>query len=252
MDIDVNFDFTNDTTGYWSNYWGNDYIFGRSNVDPDLSCKTLFIFHEQLYSRRLPNGDNLVINYSKDKNCLVGNGIRFGNDSIATSFRSSRYANLIGAVASEIDDFKSYIENYVHKSYTLGGEIIFPKMVGSINQMRGCNPYIRDRWDLTLECIRRYYKNEESPLFTTLKNNDGFFKLFVDFKGYVDYFFLQDYVSEDYNEVKFLIETNCFETDPVPKNVQEYCTWIDKTIELIARRNKRIKDYLEQKQNPLD
>jgi hypothetical protein len=42
MDIDVNFDFTNDTTGFWSNYWGSDYAFGKSNVDPDLSCKTLF------------------------------------------------------------------------------------------------------------------------------------------------------------------------------------------------------------------
>lgn len=47
---------------------------------------------------------------------------------------------------------------------------------------------ISDRWDLTLECIRRYYNGEDSPLYNVFLNDKAFFDLFVDFKGYVDFF----------------------------------------------------------------
>ena len=40
--------------------------------------------------------------------------------------------------------------------------IIFPKLRGSMNQDRGTNPMISDRWDLSLECIKRYYEFPEN------------------------------------------------------------------------------------------
>ena len=66
----------------------------------------------------------------------------------------------------------------------------------TINGARGCNRKIGDRFDLTLECIRRHYQREESPLSRTLSSYREFFELFGDFRGYVEFFLLQDLVAE--------------------------------------------------------
>jgi hypothetical protein len=51
---------------------------------------------------------------------------------------------------------------------TIGAYIIFPSNRRNnqmtINQARGVHPRIWDRFDLTLECIRLFYENKESPL----------------------------------------------------------------------------------------
>ena len=150
---------------------------------------------------------------------------------------------MLEQVAGTVASWREYIESYVRKSYTIGGAILFPKCRGSINQVRGCNPYICDRWDLTLECIRKYYLGEESPLYGVLHKNKAFFELFIDFKGYVDFFFLQDCVSDDYNAVKFLIGNGEFEKYPFPKTVAEYLEWIEKELNFVALRNQRIEAY---------
>ena len=64
---------------------------------------------------------------------------------------------------------------FLRRSYTIGGEVIFPKHRNSINQTRGTNPQISDCFDLTLECIRRYYRGEDSPLFSVLTTVSNFF-----------------------------------------------------------------------------
>ena len=47
----------------------------------------------------------------------------------------------------------------------------------SINQRRGTHHQIRDRIDLTLECIRRHYEGHDSPLSLTLDHHSDFFAL---------------------------------------------------------------------------
>ena len=51
-------------------------------------------------------------------------------------------------------------------SYTIGGMMVFPgnRIEGkwTINQARGCLKTISDRFDLTLECIRRHGGAEQS------------------------------------------------------------------------------------------
>ena len=111
-----------------------------------------------------------------------------------------------------------------------------------MNRARGCHPKICDSWDLTLECIRRYYAGEPSPLDKALWESKHFFDLFVDFKGYVDFFFLQDCVDEYYN-VKFWLDTPLFENNPIPKTLDSYLAWVDSQIEFATNRNKRIKEY---------
>ena len=71
----------------------------------------------------------------------------------------------------------------------------------TINQARGCLRRISDRLDLTLECIRRHYLGLDDPsrLGETLKLYSDFFALFESFRGYVDFFLLQDLVTDDYS-----------------------------------------------------
>ena len=51
--------------------------------------------------------------------------------------------------------------------YTMGGMMVFPgnrvDRKPTINAARGFNRKISDRMDLTLECVRRYYRHEGSP-----------------------------------------------------------------------------------------
>lgn len=239
--IDINFDFTLDTPQFWDSYWDKDNLLGYSSHDPDIESKTLQLYQKLLYSKQLPNGSYMRLTEGLGANYLTWDNFRFGSDVIITSFRFVRNRKMIEKVANAIDDWHTYIESYMRKSYTIGGEIIFPKMRGSINQSRGCNPYIKDRWDLTLECIRRFYRNENSPLYDTLIRNKQFFDLFVDFKGYVDFFYLQDCVSADYNSVNFWLGDGNFEINPLPKTVTEYLSYIENELAFVDNRNNRIK-----------
>lgn len=239
--IDINFDFTSDTPRYWDNYWECDSILGAFNNDPDSASKTLKLYHKLLYSKQLPNGEVLDITAGNGANYLTWKNFRFGSDSIIASFRYKNNRNFMKKVAETIPNYQQYIENYIHKSYTIGGEIIFPKRSGGINQSRGCNHMIRDRWDLTLECIRKFYLGEISPLYSVLMHDKPFFDLFVDFKGYIDFFYLQDCVSKDYSKINFWIGDGSFTNNPLPKSVDEWVTYIDKELEFVEKRNQRIK-----------
>ena len=91
-----------------------------------------------------------------------------------------------------------------------------------------------------MECIRKYYHNEDSPLSETLLKNKDFFDLFIDFKGYIDFFYLQDCVSDDYQSVIFWIGDGDLSKDPMPKTVDEYLMWIEKQLDFVKKRNYRI------------
>ena len=80
-------------------------------------------------------------------------------------------------------------------------------------------------------------------MYSTLLRDKEFFDLFVDFKGYVDFFFLQDCVSDDYNKVVNWLGKEWFaEEDPLPQTVEEYLKWIDVQMEFLQKRNARIAD----------
>lgn len=239
MKIDINYSFTEDTPLFWETYW-NDKM-GKIGVDPDIKSKTLRAYHKAIWSKVLPNKDIMNLEYGINKDYLVWKDFRFGSDIMITSFRYKKYQHMIDEVMDSMEDYKSYMENYTRQAYTIGGMIIFPKMNGGINQSRGCNPYIIDRFDLTLECIRRYYQNEKSPLYDVLLKNKEFFDLFIDFRGYVDFFYLQDLVDNDYSKVKFWLEDDSvFSMYPFPKTVEEYMIWINKELDFVKKRSERI------------
>ena len=243
MNIDINYDFTCDTPGYWDNFWENDLGLGGGKNDPDIMSPVLQLYHKLLWSRVLPNGETMDLSIGCGANYLTWNNFRFGSDSITASFRYKKYTYMLEQVKNTLPEYREFIELFIHKAYTIGGSIIFPK-TNSINRARGINNMICDRWDLTLECIRRYYKNQESPLFESLCLNKDFFDLFIDFKGYIDFFFLQDCVSPDYESVNFWIGNGTFEKNPFPKNVEEYITWISNELDFLEKRNNRINNFL--------
>ena len=241
--IDVDFDFTSDTPGYWDDFWTRRNSLGLGKLDPDTFSPTLREYHKILWSRELPNGEHMVL-VDDPSGYLQWNGMRFSSDSIAVSFRYKRCRKLLESVESNVDNYREMIENFEHKAYTIGGSIIFPRHRNSINQIKGTNRYIADRWDLTLECIRRYYSGEQSPISWCLEQDKTFFDLFVDFRGYVEFFFLQDCVSKDYSEVNLWLDTDLFEKDPFPRNNKEYVSWISKNLDFVNKRNRRIFSFI--------
>jgi hypothetical protein len=110
----------------------------------------------------------------------------------------------------------------------------------TINGARGCHSRIKDRFDLTVECIRRHYSGQESPLGEVLSRYDDFFGLFGDFKGYVEFFLLQDIVSEDFSTVKFSVPFDDFGSDPMPRSLDAYFEYRSNAVNFIEARNLRI------------
>ena len=127
---------------------------------------------------------------------------------------------------------------------TIAGHAIFPaKRINNkmtINGARGVNHKIQDRFDLTLECIRRFYLKETSPLTEVFERYAKFFYLFDDFKGYINFFLYQDLVKEDYSKIKFWHLFDDFLGPPLPKNLDEYLLYKKKVISFIKDRNQRI------------
>lgn len=231
MKIDPTFDFRNDSNG----------------KDPDAYSPTLRKYHRLLWSKQLPIGERLELEENNSSLVYRFNmqTMKFGSDSISNSYIGTKK---IAHLANEVSS--SEFEEFRDKGSTIGGYIIFPservdgKM--TINGARGLNIKIADRFDLTLECIRLHYQRRENPLEGTFKNpvNTFFFSLFRNFKGYVDYFFLQDLVDSQYEKVSFFTQTEKpFLESPIPETAAEYREYKMATLEFVRRRNQRIKEW---------
>ena len=182
----MNFDFTTDTKNYWEVLKDRDLSLGGGVIDPDTNSRTLRTYHRILWSRELPNGDTLQLDDSgsMQKMYLTWNGQRFGSDSIMHTLRYPEMHDIVQQYLSRYPNPRKFMEECIRTGYTIGGMIIFPKWHGGMNQSRGVNHIIKDRWDRTLECIRRHYAGETSPLSGVCEKDSWFYDLFVDFKGY--------------------------------------------------------------------
>jgi hypothetical protein len=229
--IDITFDFRSDTP------------LGK---DPDALSPTLRSYHKLLWSKPLPNG---VVFKLVDTTAQVYlhhysemGEFFLSSDTVVPSFtREYKIAHIIKQIlAYELDEFNTI-------GYTIGGMMTFPgNRIGrkmTINGARGFHPRIKDRFDLTVECIRRYYSRENSPLGVTLERYADFFSLFEDFRGYVEFFLLQDMVAQDFSSVKFFLPFDDFNTSPLPVNREAYITYKQLAIEFIKSRNRRIFEF---------
>ncbi len=225
--IDINYDFRKD-----------------SNCgDPDSDSQKLYNAHRILWNKLLPSGKMLEFDIIKDRygRLLLKNNqyMNFSSDRMCPHF-DGKYNGLFDGWLSDEE-----IELLKHKVRTIGGHIVFPahKKDGfTINQARGVKRSIGDRFDLTLECIRRFYEKENSPLYETLMRYKDFFDLFIGFNEYVEFFFLQDFIN-DQKKIIFTLPFDDFNRSALPQNSDEYRQYKDITIELIDRRNSRMSKY---------
>lgn len=192
-EIDVDYFFFDDTP---------------AGKDPDSHSPTLRRYHQLLWSKPLPDGRPFELHAGRALSPYLvyeadGTRIVLGSDTIATRHRR-KLNHLFKQLPDEVNDA------FLRRAYTICGFMIFPVSGRSLNQDRGINPRIQDRWDLTLEAIRRFYEGGWSPLTKTMDRYAGFFALFGSFDGYVDHFLLRDFVDER-GAVRFLLPFDGFE-----------------------------------------
>ena len=156
MQIDTSFDFRLDTP---------------SRKDPDAYSPTLRRYHKLLWSKALPGGALLDLNDAR-RGAYLHHHSELGefflsSDSVIPTFTRWGFAKAHPELCTE-----EYNKAFMAIAYTIGGMMVFPgnRIDGkwTINQARGCLRNISDRFDLTLECIRRHYEGQSSPLGPTL------------------------------------------------------------------------------------
>ena len=226
--IDINFKFYSDTPH------------GR---DPDQHSETLRRYHALLWSKPLPDGSRFMLSTATRGAYLHHSSQRgefhLASDAIGHTYRHSKLvASVISQVPeNELDDF------FAHCS-TIGAYTIFPgRMVNrkpTINAARGLHPKVGDRFDLTLECIRRHYAGGVSPLSDVLMRYRDFFNLFGSFKGYVEFFLFQDLVQGDGRAINFFLPHTDFGHSPYPGNLGTYRAYRNAVMAFVAARNARI------------
>jgi hypothetical protein len=231
--VDVTFDFRTDTP---------------PGKDPDALSPTLRRYHKLLWSKPLPSGFTFDLDDTVRGHYLIHASelgvFSLASDAVVPSFtRDLKMRHITEQFPpTELDEFNRL-------GYTIGGIMLFPgvrvenKM--TINGARGFHPKIKDRFDLTVECIRRHYLGDPSPLDATLERYADFFALFDGFRGYVDFFLLQDLVTVDYAAVRFFAPFDNFAGSPLLGSVEAYEVYKHLAMQFLSARNVRIERYVD-------
>ena len=164
------------------------------------------------------------------------------SDQISNSMRTTvRMSHITSQVSpEELDEFQ-------YLGATLGGTILFPgKQIDrkiTINVARGWNRQIEDRFDLTLECIRRQYAGLPNPLAQTLDVYWEFFELFENFQKYSEFFFLQDLIEN--GRVKFYLPFEDFGQSALPSTLEDYRQYMQNSMDFVRARALRMQKWAE-------
>jgi hypothetical protein len=225
--IDTTFDFQTDTP---------------SGKDPDSHSKTLHRYHQALWSRELPDGTLFELEDGRPDAYLVHSSVR-GTFWLSSDAVIPTFPHKAADIVAMLDEGES--EAFWDLGYTIGGMMIWPgnriDNKQTINGARGFHPRIADRFDLTVECVRRHYAGDTSPLGNVLARYADFFALFETFDGFVDFFLLQDLV--DGERIRFAMPFDDFSMPSVPQDLATYRRYMGGSMEFIQARNARIAKY---------
>lgn len=238
----------------------------RNGGDPDRDCPRLYAWHRALWGRSLPGIAvfQLAVTYDRGFEMSLrtpnASEFRLASDSMIPTWSSPGWtrsfpSDLVAEIAKDVDDF-------YRVASTVGGYILFPRnRIGqtgrTINQARGVDRRIADRFDLTLECIRRHYVDPtaENPLGERLAYYADFFSLFADFDGYVRFFLLDDLLTGDGRGVRSLVSgepLGAFATPAVAASATEYVAYRQRSIAFVKARNERIRQLGVVPEQPAD
>ena len=132
--IDIHFDFTTDTPHYWEGFWERSGGLGSGGADPDKFSPTLKSYHQQLWSKELPNGEKMNLQPGDQYTYLQWRNFRFSSDTIIISLIHWNNKVMVDQINERLGDYKPFFLDLIHQAYTIGGMIIFPQHQGSINQ----------------------------------------------------------------------------------------------------------------------
>lgn len=226
MQIDTTYNFQKDT----------------EPLDADRYSSKLQEYHRILWSKSLPNGEIFTLTkISRNRlyhKSYLGEFYLSSDRAIPTYFKYQKTKDVISQIP------KDKLNKFINLTETIGAITIWPSnkvdRKPTINGAKGFEKKISDRLDLTIECIRRYYLGEDSPLFDTLKKYDNFFKLFNNFQGYIDFFLFNDYVNEEYTSVNIASPFDNFRSNPIPSTPDEYLEYMEHMTDLVKSRNRLI------------
>jgi hypothetical protein len=225
-----------------------DSLYRRDNTfrDPDSYSERLNEHHRVLWRKCLPSGPLFDLQPGGMRGSLVltYNGVEYSSDGLVTSFYFVK--KKLGRVRDDVED-PTAMETAMNRAYSIGGFGIWPKGKKAnpymgINTARGTNSLIADRLDLTLECVRRFYIGESSPLAKIFGHHRYFFDLFVDFRSFVEFFLLDDILDGD--DVRFWLPFDGFGQSAYPKSEEQLRSLWAKSGEFLDGRDRRVAEVL--------
>lgn len=226
--LDVGFDFRSDAP---------------PGTDPDATSPTLRRYHAALWSRPLPGGQHFTLDTDHSWRYLSHTSelgdFALSSDTCVPSFLGWKRMDetLQGVPLRQQRSFQRH-------RYTIGSMMIWPSTTvegaGTINGMRGLNSRVADRFDLTLECVRRHYDGESNPLEKVLTANRSYFDLFESFSGFIESFELQDLADPTTGTVRFMMPFNDFDGPGHPRDAEEYKSYMKEARRFLTARNSRI------------
>ena len=164
MVIDTTFDFRTDAAG----------------KDPDTYSATLCRYHQLLWSKPLPSGVLFELVPTSRPPYYFSHSSEAGDFVLSSDAFIPAYTRY-GVPKPVLEQFSAAEHDHFNAiGYTIGGLILWPAnpidRKWTINQARGClRSSIGDRMDLTLESIRRHYRDAWSPLADVLNRYRDFF-----------------------------------------------------------------------------
>jgi hypothetical protein len=210
--------------------------------DMDIHSPTLRTYHQFLWSRPLPNGTVLKLDASRSRArdyLVTQDGLVLSSDSLINSMTA--WPRMKKALA---DVPEKEQEAFRQRASSVAATGLWPKRRGpagqSINQARGLNRQIADRLDLTIECVRRHYAEDESPLTPVLEDAAQFFDLWPDWRTWIRWWLLDDLVDAKGRIHWFLPFTEFGREQAWPSTSQGWRAYRDRCVEFIDRRAARM------------
>jgi len=244
----------------------------QKGQDPDRWSTTLAKYHQFLWSKRLDSGEELKLELQKDNSFHVRHGrylFVLTSDCMNNSYTHTKLweklSRLLQQDGENPTDMQASFDTY---GESIGNYIVFPKKIyengiwlnrrpegkkrgQTINQYRGVNCHIGDRFDITLECIRRFYEDRsqeainQNPLGWVLKNFEEYFDLFGSFDGFVRFFLLEDFLEAG-SVKQFIAFDENFKRAGKPQKAKEYKQYANACQEVNRLRAERIQRYVEE------
>jgi hypothetical protein len=229
--------------------------------DPDWVSVRLRDSHRLLWSKPLPDGRVLQLSALKRADYLKvvspPEGWTVGSDNFATT-----HANALPVFSAGLDGFT---DRHLCGLCSIGGYIVFPNQRAqqlpttvnetarpwSLNQVRGMERRISDRFDLTLEAIRLSYEGillrSENPIGDVLEAYRWWFELFgkgaEGFRRFADFFFLTPMLDSGGGVTAFGRLGLAFD-HALPKDDESaYTEYIVDQLSFVADRNQLITDW---------